>query len=112
MQRLTTREPSLEHLAVAIAATKHALPDIFPDFDRAAYEAKEGFGTAAADTAANGDAPVTDTTAPAEANAPAADAVLPGEPGAAPSEHTGATEPEAVTGSPAPAASPHRDETL
>lgn len=112
MQRLTTREPSLEQLAVAIAATKHALPDIFPDFDRAAYEAKEGFGTAAADTAANGDAPVTDTTAPAEANAPAADAVLPGEPGAAPSEHTGATEPEAVTGSPAPAATPHRDETL
>ena len=112
MQRLTTREPSLEQLAVAIAATKHALPDIFPDFDRAAYEAKEGFDTAAADTAANGDAPVTDTTAPAEANAPAQDAVLPGEPGAAPSEHTGATEPEAVTGSPAPAASPHRDETL
>lgn len=112
MQRLTTREPSLEQLAVAIAATKHALPDIFPDFDRAAYEAKEGFGTAAADTAANGDAPVTDTTAPAEANVPAQDAVLPGEPGAAPSEHTGATEPEAVTGSPAPAATPHRDETL
>lgn len=112
MQRLTTREPSLEQLAVAIAATKHALPDIFPDFDRAAYEAKEGFGTAAADTAANGDAPVTDTTAPTEANAPAADAVLPGEPGAAPSEHTGATEPEAVTGSPAPTATPHRDETL
>lgn len=112
MQRLTTREPSLEQLAVAIAATKHALPDIFPDFDRAAYEAKEGFSTAAADTAANGDAPVTDTTAPAEANAPAQDAVLPGEPGAAPSEHTGATEPEAVTGSPAPAATPHRDETL
>lgn len=112
MQRLTTREPSLEQLAVAIAATKHALPDIFPDFDRAAYEAKEGFGTAAADTAANGDAPVTDTTAPTEANAPAADAVLPGEPGAAPSEHTGATEPKAVTGSPAPAATPHRDETL
>lgn len=112
MQRLTTREPSLEQLAVAIAATKHALPDIFPDFDRAAYEAKEGFGTAAADTAANGDAPVTDTTAPAEANAPAQDAVLPGEPGAAPSEHTGATEPEAVTGSPAPAATPHRDEPL
>ena len=112
MQRLTTREPSLEQLAVAIAATKHALPDIFPDFDRAAYEAKEGFGTAAADAAANGDAPVTDTTAPTEANAPAADAVLPGEPGAAPSEHTGATEPEAVTGSPAPAATPHRDETL
>lgn len=112
MQRLTTREPSLEQLAVAIAATKHALPDIFPDFDRAAYEAKEGFGTAAADTAANGDAPVTDTTAPTEANAPAQDAVLPGEPGAAPSEHTGATEPEAVTGSPAPTATPHRDETL
>lgn len=112
MQRLTTREPSLEQLAVAIAATKHALPDIFPDFDRAAYEAKEGFSTAAADTAANGDAPVTDTTAPTEANAPAADAVLPGEPGAAPSEHTGATEPEAVTGFPAPAATPHRDETL
>lgn len=112
MQRLTTREPSLEQLAVAIAATKHAMPDIFPDFDRAAYEAKEDFGTAAADTAASGDAPVTGTTAPTEANAPAADAVLPGEPGAAPSEHTGATEPEAVTGSPAPAATPHRDETL
>ena len=112
MQRLTTREPSLEQLAVAIAATKHALPDIFPDFDRAAYEAKEGFGTAAADTAANGDAPVTGTTAPAEANAPAQDTVLPGEPGAAPSEDTEMTESEAVDESPAPAATPHRDETL
>lgn len=112
MQRLTTREPSLEQLAVAIAATKHALPDIFPDFDRAAYEAKEGFGTAAADTAANGDAPVTDTTAPTEANAPAQDAVLPGEPGAAPSEDTDTTEPEAVTGSPAPATTTPRDEAL
>ena len=112
MQRLTTREPSLEQLAVAIAATKHALPDIFPDIDRAAYEAKEGFGTAAADTAASGDAPATRMTESTETKAPSADAVLPGEPGAAPSEHTGATEPEAVTGSPAPAASPHRDETL
>ena len=111
MQRLTTREPSLEQLAVAIAATKHALPDIFPDFDRAAYEAKEGFGTAAADTAANGDAPVTDTTAPAEANAPAQDAVLPGEPGTAPSEDTDVAEPEDMTESPAPT-TPRNDETL
>lgn len=42
MQRLTTREPSEAQLAVAIAATMHALPDIFPYFDRAAYEATEG----------------------------------------------------------------------
>ncbi len=111
MQRLTTREPSLEQLAVAIAATKHALPDIFPDFDRAAYEAKEGFGTAAADTAANGDAPATDTTAPTETNAPSADAVLPGEQGTAPSEDTDVAEPEDMTESPAPT-TPRNDETL
>lgn len=43
MQRLTTREPSLEQLEVAIAATKHALIDVFPDFDRAAYESKTGY---------------------------------------------------------------------
>lgn len=43
MQRLTTREPSLEQLEVAIAATKHALIDVFPDFDRAAYESETGY---------------------------------------------------------------------
>ena len=111
MQRLTTREPSLEQLAVAIAATKHALPDIFPDFDRAAYEAKEGFGTAAADTAASGDAPATRMTESTETKAPSADAVLPSEPGTAPSEDTDVTEPEDMTESPAPT-TPRNDETL
>lgn len=114
MQRLTTREPSLEQLAVAIAATKHALPDIFPDFDRAAYEAKEGFGTAAADTAANDEAAATDTTESAGTTHPATDTkdtVLPGEQGTAPSEDTDVTVPEDMTESPAPT-TPRNDETL
>ncbi|MGM9608996.1 MAG: DUF1385 domain-containing protein [Eubacteriales bacterium] len=52
MQRLTTKEPSLEQLEVAIIATKHALPDLFPDFDRAAYEAKDGYAETAEKDAA------------------------------------------------------------
>lgn len=60
MQRLTTREPNLDQLAVAIAATKHALPDIFPDFDRAAYEAKDGFGAAPAPAEVTADPAGTD----------------------------------------------------
>ncbi len=43
MQRLTTREPSEEQLEVAIAATMYALPDLYPDFDRAAYASEEGY---------------------------------------------------------------------
>ena len=34
MQRLTTREPDDEQIAVAIAAIKCAMPEEFPDFDR------------------------------------------------------------------------------
>ena len=37
MQRLTTREPDEEQLAVAITALKCAMPEEFPDFDRASY---------------------------------------------------------------------------
>lgn len=37
MQRLTTREPSEDQLEVAITALKYALPDEFPEFDRAYY---------------------------------------------------------------------------
>lgn len=33
MQRLTTREPDLSQLEVAITALKCAMPDVFPDFD-------------------------------------------------------------------------------
>ncbi len=43
MQKLTTREPSEAQLEVAIAATKYALPDLYPDFDRAAYASEEGY---------------------------------------------------------------------
>ncbi len=50
MQRLTTREPSLDQLEVAIAALKHAMPDEFPDMDRAAYESKEGYAPLTAET--------------------------------------------------------------
>ena len=57
LQRLTTKEPSLEQLEVAIIATKHALSDLFPDFDRAAYEAKDGY----AETAEKDAAPVTES---------------------------------------------------
>lgn len=69
MQRLTTREPDETQLAVAIAATMHALPDVFPDFDRAAYEATAG---------------VPDEGAPSIASAD--NGVLPMEYGSAPSD--------------------------
>jgi len=39
MQRITTKEPSEEQLAVAIASIKAAMPDIFPEEARAADEA-------------------------------------------------------------------------
>ena len=37
MQRLTTREPNDEQIAVAIVSIKCAMPEEFPDFDRAVY---------------------------------------------------------------------------
>ena len=37
MQRLTTREPDDSQLEVAITALKCAMPEEFPDFDKAAY---------------------------------------------------------------------------
>lgn len=37
MQRLTTREPDLEELEIAITALKCAMPEEFPEFDRAPY---------------------------------------------------------------------------
>ena len=37
MQRLTTREPDESQLEVAVIAIKCAMPEEFPDFDRAAY---------------------------------------------------------------------------
>lgn len=37
MQKLTTREPDDEQIAVAIAAIKCAMPEEFPDFDRDAF---------------------------------------------------------------------------
>lgn len=38
MQRITTREPDLSELEVAITALKFAMPDEFPDFDRDSFE--------------------------------------------------------------------------
>lgn len=120
MQRLTTREPSPEQLAVAIAATKHALPDVFPDFDRAAYEAKDGYGTGTktvdlpAETDPTDAAPPTD--AASENAAVQADGVLPSESGTAPSEDTVSTEPAPATDPAAGAAvspsAPDSDEAL
>ncbi len=37
MQKLTTREPSIEQLEVAIIAVKCAMPEEYPDFDAAPY---------------------------------------------------------------------------
>ena len=90
MQRLTTREPNLEQLAVAIAATRHALTDIFPDFDRAAYEAKDGYGAA---SAAGADTP--DAETPAEAT-DSAEATAPAETNDAPAGGTAGTDAPSV----------------
>lgn len=38
MQRITTKEPSLDMLEVAICALKSAMPDEFPDFDPSVYK--------------------------------------------------------------------------
>ena len=38
MQHITTREPDLSQLEVAITALKYVLPDEFPDFDRNGIE--------------------------------------------------------------------------
>ena len=89
MQRLTTREPTPEQLAVAIAATKHALPDVFPDFDRASYESKGGYGDVmkASEetdlTSVATDLPLTDDAPEKDVSA---DTVLPITSGTAPSE--------------------------
>ena len=37
MQRVTTREPDLEQLAVAITSLKLSMPEEFPDFDPETY---------------------------------------------------------------------------
>lgn len=116
MQRLTTREPNLDQLAVAIAATKHALPDVFPDFDRTAYEAKDGFGTATAQETVTAEetTETTETTETAEATADAGTiaptkTVTPGETDA-PAETDAAALP---TGSvETPSEVPNTDETL
>ena len=119
MQRLTTREPDLDQLAVAIAATKHALPDVFPDFDRTAYEAKDGFGTATAQETVTAEetaetAETAETTETAEATADAetiapTETVTPGETDA-PAETDAAALP---TGSAeTPSEVPNTDETL
>ncbi len=43
MQRLTTREPDEEELAVAIMALKCAMPDEFPEFDRTPYIIRDDY---------------------------------------------------------------------
>ena len=43
MQRLTTREPDEEQLAVAITALKCAMPEEFPDFDRSQYIVRDEY---------------------------------------------------------------------
>ena len=59
MQRLTTREPDDSQLEVAITALKCAMPEEFPDFDKAAYLIRDEYnnppakkGKKAADTPA------------------------------------------------------------
>lgn len=41
MQRITTREPDLDQLAVAITSLKLAMPEEFPDFDPLTYDKSE-----------------------------------------------------------------------
>ena len=43
MQRLTTREPDEKQLEVAIIALKCAMPEEFPDFDRAAFIVRDEY---------------------------------------------------------------------
>ena len=43
MQRLTTREPSLEQLEVALTALKCSLPEEFPEFDRNAVLVRDEY---------------------------------------------------------------------
>ncbi|MCD7746846.1 MAG: DUF1385 domain-containing protein [Firmicutes bacterium] len=45
MQRITTREPDLEELAVAITSLKLSMPDEFPDFDPTTYSLKKDADT-------------------------------------------------------------------
>lgn len=61
MQRVTTREPDLSQLAVAITSLKLSIPDEFPDFDPETYSEKKP-----AEAAENNPAEVTDDK-PAEA---------------------------------------------
>lgn len=43
MQRLTTKEPTEEQLAVAITSICYALPEFFPDFPREKYASETGY---------------------------------------------------------------------
>ena len=64
MQKLTTREPSIEQLEVAIIAVKCAMPEEYPDFDATPYleNAKTEKTEEAAQTEAHNDeAPAEDT---------------------------------------------------
>ena len=60
MQRITTREPDLEQLEIAITALKNALPDQFPEAAaeaeamEAEYQAKKAAEKAAAEAGENG----------------------------------------------------------
>ena len=64
MQRLTTREPDEEQLAVAITALKCAMPEEFPDFDRSQYIIRDEYNNPPAKgKKANAEAPTDGTPA-------------------------------------------------
>ena len=47
MQRITTREPDLDQLEIAITSIKLAMPEEFPDFDPNTYSRKKDTAEAA-----------------------------------------------------------------
>ncbi len=77
MQRLTTREPDEEQLAVAITALKCAMPEEFPDFDRSQYILRDEYNHPPVKGKKGKDAkeeePAAPTEAPTDAPAPETD---------------------------------------
>ncbi len=72
MQRLTTREPSEEQLEVAIAATKYALPDLYPDFDRETYASEAGYLAPTAEEISDGETTTAESAADEHIDSPEA----------------------------------------
>lgn len=95
MQRLTTREPDESQLEVALTALKCAMPDEFPEFDRAAYVIRNDYD----DTPVRPRPAKTDESAPAESAEAAPE--TPAETVAETAEPVPETSAETVTETPA-----------